>query len=236
MSTPRKRSRMFARFAATDSLVIKALITKIAARRFYRSVFCDPSQSPFSGAMTLSFDCDRWLDIMALPDVFKILDNAGVKGSFCCVGKLIEMFPRQHKEIVLRGHEITNHTYSHPFSEELNPHTRYERLTKDQQRSEILKCHDTCREFLNYEPVGFRVPHFAVQSMVKTYEILAKAGYTYSSSSLAVSSPSKGQPYEEEYGIVEFPFQFVLYTPSRHSTHTTLSGRDSRNTQAGCTS
>ncbi len=198
--------RLIHRIGQTDSFALKAFVTKVFPKYFFRNSFVSsryPSQ--FAGTMTVSFDVDRWLDVSALPNILKTLDSVGLKASFCCVGKLIESFPEQHRSIIDQGHEILNHTYSHPFSEELNPHTRFDALSPEQKRKEIAVCHDICTRILDYRPKGFRMPHFAIQSMSGVYDILGELGYHYSSSRLALKTPHNGLPYRESGDLVEFP-------------------------------
>ncbi len=42
------------------------------------------------------------------------LDRLGIKGTFFLVGKQVKAFPELAKEIQESGHEIANHSYTHP--------------------------------------------------------------------------------------------------------------------------
>ena len=48
------------------------------------------------------------------PAVLDELDRLDVKGSFFVVGELVAKYPDLAREIVQRGHDIANHTHSHP--------------------------------------------------------------------------------------------------------------------------
>jgi peptidoglycan/xylan/chitin deacetylase (PgdA/CDA1 family) len=46
--------------------------------------------------------------------ILQILQEKGVKGTFYTIGKAIEEHPTEAKAIVQQGHELGNHSYSHP--------------------------------------------------------------------------------------------------------------------------
>src|SRR3989344_5400861 len=69
----------------------------------------------------LSFDIDYSEDVLLIPKILKTLKKYSIISSFACIGKLIEKYPQIHKEIITQGHEILNHTYTHPNNKELNP-------------------------------------------------------------------------------------------------------------------
>jgi len=145
----------------------------------------------------ISFDIDGVEDIDQLPRLLKILDKHDIKCSFAVVGHLIEKYPDIHKELVNRGHELINHTYSHPD-------TGFVNLSSEQIEAEIIRCEQAMPE---YEFQGFRIPHFGNQYTDKIYPVLKKLGYRYSSSTIAYQTPLAGFPYivADCSGIWEFP-------------------------------
>ena len=153
---------------------------------------------------TLSFDCDTKADIEAIPAVIDILSSYNVVVNFAAVGYWIEKFPEIHKGIIDAGHEILNHTYSHPNNDELNPNKFFNSLSIREQREEIAKCDDSCKRILDYTVKGFRIPHFGNLYTESIYPILKELGYTYSSSTIAVRTPQFGLPYLMA-GILELP-------------------------------
>ena len=144
---------------------------------------------------SLSFDCDYEKDIDSLPDLLDALSRHHIKASFACVGKLIEEFPGQHSRILKDGHEIVNHTYSHP--------NNFNELTGEQQKEEIKKCDEICKNVLNCRPSAFRTPHFGVLHTENVYDILKELGYKCSSSTTA-SAANCGLPFFKK-GIMEIP-------------------------------
>lgn len=155
--------------------------------------------------LTISFDCDYTRDVQAIPDVLEVLKKYEIKTSFACVGHWIEKYPDEHKMILDYGHEIMNHTYSHPDNEILNPGRKFKEIFRSEKREEIEKCHDVCEKILNYEPIGCRIPHFGNLFTDKIYGILSEIGYQYSSSTMLTNTKSYGMPFEASNGIYEFP-------------------------------
>lgn len=193
---------------------------------FLLHYFLKGSNSNWKGrkaCFTLSFDCDYEEDVVAMPHLLDMLDRYKISASFACVGKWIEKFPEIHRNLIDRGHEIVNHTYSHPDNELLDPNRRFNELKPAEKRKQIVKCHKVCMKLLNYEVVGFRTPHFGRLFSKEDYPILRELGYTYSSSTKIIGTTENGQPFVTREGIVEFP----LSTCPRHpfavfdSWHTT---------------
>lgn len=48
------------------------------------------------------------------PRVLDVLDRHGVKATFFMMGRNVERFPAVAREVIARGHEVGNHSYSHP--------------------------------------------------------------------------------------------------------------------------
>jgi len=97
----------------------------------------------------ISFTFDDGPDPTFTPQILKILKKNEVKGTFFTVGKQIVRFPEVARMIVSDGHEIANHTYSHPYLNNLN---------LDQFHEELEKAHQTIMEYTKKEPTLFRPP------------------------------------------------------------------------------
>jgi peptidoglycan/xylan/chitin deacetylase (PgdA/CDA1 family) len=48
------------------------------------------------------------------PQFLDVLDQHGAKGTFFMMGRSVERFPAVARDVRARGHEIGNHSYSHP--------------------------------------------------------------------------------------------------------------------------
>jgi len=63
-----------------------------------------------------------------------MLEQYRLPASFACIGKWIEEFPEVHRGLVDKGHEIINHTYSHPDNEQLDPNRKFNELDQKEKR------------------------------------------------------------------------------------------------------
>jgi peptidoglycan/xylan/chitin deacetylase (PgdA/CDA1 family) len=99
-----------------------------------------------SNTVALTFDDGP--NVTATLKVLKILDDAGVKGTFFEVGKAIDAEPRITRALYEHGQLLGNHSYAHDNWRWLDP--RYPELERTQQafRRAIGKC-----------PAFFRPPH-----------------------------------------------------------------------------
>ena len=84
------------------------------------------------------------------PQVLDILAKHNVKATFFLVGKRVEARCDIVKRIVAEGHEIANHTYTHPFLTENSPELQSQELEDAQQAIE------SC---VGYRPHWFRAPY-----------------------------------------------------------------------------
>jgi len=186
-----------------------ALVTFTAPKTFLKWIYRH-NQKPVTHKsqhinVTLSFDCDFPEDVEAIPGLIDLLKKYPYKASFACVGYWIEKYPKEHKMILDNGHEIINHTYTHPDNDILAPRRKFNAISRSEKAEEIWKCHETCRRVLNYEPKGFRAPHFKNLFTPELYDVLGDMGYLYSSSTWVTCTTSYGQPFRAKRGIIEFP-------------------------------
>jgi peptidoglycan-N-acetylglucosamine deacetylase len=155
--------------------------------------------------VTLSFDCDYPEDVEDIPSVLKMLAQHKLKASFAAVGHWVEKYPRQHEMVLEQGHELMNHTWSHPDNEILNPGRKFRYISTAEKLEEIELCHEYCRRHLGVEMKGLRIPHFKHLFSEDIYPLLKQSGYIYSSSTWLTNTTSRGLPFVGPEGIVEFP-------------------------------
>jgi peptidoglycan/xylan/chitin deacetylase (PgdA/CDA1 family) len=130
---------------------------------------------------------------------FEVLKDFRIKATFFVnIGKenLIE-------KIYKMGHEIGNHTYTHP--------TSILSMTKKNKKNEVQKAHNKILEILNKESKnieinGFRVPYYYFDKDI--FKILNELDYKWDSSKGYF--PIMGNKYKaEKFGnIVELPSLF----------------------------
>ncbi|MCP4649484.1 MAG: polysaccharide deacetylase family protein [PVC group bacterium] len=109
--------------------------------------------------------------LMRFLELFK---KYNVKATFFIVGKDAQQ-PEQRKliaRLVEAGHEIANHTMSHP--------QHFNLLSAEQVEDEISDCDKILQEIGTKAIAGFRAPGFSIQA--DTLSILREKGYMYDTS------------------------------------------------------
>lgn len=98
--------------------------------------------------------------------ILDILDEYGIKTTFFVVKFWVEANPETAREICNRGHEIGNHSATHPEMGALSPAAI---------ATEIMSTHETIVDATGFEPMLFRPPfgHYSE----KMLESIAKLGY-----------------------------------------------------------
>lgn len=104
--------------------------------------------------------------------VLNILDEERIKATFFVVGENCERYPELYREIS-DGYQIENHTYSHP---------NLRRLSKSEQRKEILKGKEAIERITGKKVKGFRAPYHFLNK--DTVEILNESGFAFDVSCL----------------------------------------------------
>ena len=102
-----------------------------------------------TGEPILALTFDDGPDPETTPWLLDLLDRHGVKACFFLVGEKAEKHPGLVAEIVSRGHEVGNHSYSHDTLLMLRSESR---LTR-----ELKKCQDVLSG-MGIEPLVFRPP------------------------------------------------------------------------------
>jgi len=110
----------------------------------------------------------------SLPLFLKLLKKSRSKATFMVVGRDLLLPACQNfcKKAIREGHEIANHTWSHPIA--------FGTLSYKQKRQQILKCHQLIIKICGKAPVGFRGPGYYRDE--KIIAILEKLNYQYDAS------------------------------------------------------
>ncbi len=114
-----------------------------------------------------------------LPRFSEILDRRGIPATFFVVaedldqdGKSGEECTRQFAAIAAKGHELANHTYSHPYD--------LGRCSRGRVAEELVRAHTQIEAATGVSPRGFRAPGYAISRDI--LEELMRLGYLYDSS------------------------------------------------------
>ena len=98
--------------------------------------------------------------------ILDVLDKYNVKATFFMVGINVSRYSEAGKEVALRGHEIGNHTYTHPSMGALN---------ECSVENEVKKCEKEIEDILGYKTSLFRPPEGFINSNL--LEISIKDNY-----------------------------------------------------------
>lgn len=84
------------------------------------------------------------------PNILNILNDNGVKATFFCMGIRVRAHPDFVRRAFNEGHQIANHTFSHPKLTE---------LTDDQTLDELRTTNDAIQCITGKTPIFFRAPY-----------------------------------------------------------------------------
>jgi hypothetical protein len=167
------------------------------------------------GVVAISFDNDYAADNQAVQQLLPLFAEHKMLVTWCVVGRWVERFETLHRRILSDGHELANHSWSHPDNSELRSGDprKFNELSADEVALEIQKAHNICLDRLGYRMRGFRLPHFR-QHPAAAGE-LVKLGYKYTSNSSALRSSTMGFPYRTPEGLIEIPLAGLPRRPER---------------------
>jgi polysaccharide deacetylase family protein (PEP-CTERM system associated) len=118
----------------------------------------------------------------------RLLDKAGVRATFFCLGITAEKWPGVIRTLAAEGHEIASHGYSHAATYLLSP---------EQFAEDIRRAQDVLGNLTGYAPSGYRAPQFSITRRTWwALEILAAQGLRYDSSVFPI--------VHRRYGIAGF--------------------------------
>ncbi len=98
--------------------------------------------------VSISFDA-AWGDEQT-HDLLNILKKYDVKATFFLVGDWVDNFPDDVKDIYDAGHDIGNHSDSHPHMTQ---------MSQDEQIKQIEDCNNKVKDITGKKPVLFRAPY-----------------------------------------------------------------------------
>jgi len=110
----------------------------------------------------------------AIPRFLDVFDRCGVKATFFAIGRdaVRAENARILREIAERGHEVGNHSFTHPYN--------FRQLNCAEKVLEIDQGAAVIADAIGERPVGFRTPSCEIS--LETLSLLAERGYLYDSS------------------------------------------------------
>ena len=138
---------------------------------------------------------DRLLDLLA---------ESGTKATFFTLGWVAERHPRLIRRMADEGHEVASHGFEH---------RRADSQTPDQFRADIVKTKRLLEDVGGAPVRGYRAATFSIGPRNWwAYDVLAEAGYAYSSSLFPIAHDLYGTPdalrvpfREKASGLAELP-------------------------------
>lgn len=100
-------------------------------------------------------------------EILAILDEYGVTATFFFVGENVSYYSDTAREVARRGHEIGNHTYTHPSAVKTG---------EQQLRQELRSCEEIIQSVTDTSPKLFRPPQGSWNTRV--YEIAREQDYS----------------------------------------------------------
>ena len=108
-------------------------------------IYCVQTDEP---KISISFDGAWGND--DTQNILDILEKHNVKATFFLTGGWVESYPDDVKAILEAGHDIGNHSETHP---------NMSQLSAEEIRTEIMTVHDRVKELTGYEMFLFRPPY-----------------------------------------------------------------------------
>ena len=97
--------------------------------------------------VAISFDAAWGAD--DTDELLTILKNNNVKATFFVCGYWVDKYPEEVKKIYEEGHEIGNHSNTHPHGSQ---------ISLEKNKNEIIEVHKKIKDLLNYEMNLYRPP------------------------------------------------------------------------------
>lgn len=115
----------------------------------------------------ISFDCDTPEDMERIPTLLDQLRDENIPSTFALVGRLVNQYPMIVQEIIEKGHEILNHSFSHPEN--------FKSIDANRMKTEISHFQELMIKEFDYRPKGFRAPHLMRKYNDSFFRILREA-------------------------------------------------------------
>jgi polysaccharide deacetylase family protein (PEP-CTERM system associated) len=143
------------------------------------------------GAFETTISRDDWdaLESRVVANTGRVLDlfdRTGVKGTFFTLGWVAERHPALIRRIVAAGHELASHGWDH---------RRVFTMTPGEFRADLARARAALEDGGGTAVTAYRAPSFSIDKRTPwAFELLAEAGYRYSSSVAPIAHDHYGWP------------------------------------------
>ena len=164
------RIRQWYIFFAASVFLTVAMLSGVLQPIFNNTQLPGKPQPIFQGNITepkIAFACNVFWGEEFLPDMLNTLEKSNIKITFFIGGSWGKRFPNLVTELATRGHELGNHTYSHP-----HPNT----LSKDKNKEQILRAEQLVTELTQRKTTLYAPPYGEYNDTVLS--AAAELGYT----------------------------------------------------------
>ncbi len=161
--------------------------------------------SAFAGAVSRdSWDRRECRVERNVESILALFGGAGIRATFFTLGWVAERYPRVIRAIVAAGHELASHGYAHIRATDQDP-TEF--------RADVERTRKLLEDVSGQPVAGYRATSYSiVRSNLWALDVLAQAGYRYSSSIYPISHDLYGIPEAprfafrfEHNGLIEIP-------------------------------
>ncbi len=121
--------------------------------------------NPENDVIALTFDDGPHKTLT--PKLLDVLKSRNVRATFYVLGSLVQTHPDIARRIVAEGHEIANHSWTHPY---------FSRLSREAVQRELRRTEDIIKEVTGVTTKNYRPPYGAITSSQKQW-IYEEFGY-----------------------------------------------------------
>lgn len=139
--------------------------------------------------------------------ILAMLDDHHTRATFFTLGWIAERYPQVVRRIVDQGHELASHGYGHERASD---------LTREAFRHDVTHARQVLEQIGGVEVKGYRAPSFSIGARnLWAFDVLAQAGYRYSSSIYPIRHDHYGMPDAPRFahrvpsGLLEIPVTTV---------------------------
>lgn len=117
----------------------------------------------------VAFTFDDGPNPVYTPQILDIFRESGAnaKATFFMIGSQIEQHPELARTVHLQGHEIGNHTYTHPY---------LSKLGEQECANEVIRTENLILKTIGIKPQAFRPPYFDYNEQAAQF--ISGRGYT----------------------------------------------------------